>query len=256
MSVSVNEGLQNISSWLRDSRLILNVTKSEYMLIGSQRRLVKFNDSLLTLAIGGESLNRVTKCKYLGVILDANLNWKHHIDHIRCKVVKSLFLLRKARPFITSNIAKILYHTIIQSHFDYCSPVCAWSNANKTFFFNVLHILQKRALRIILKTHLMTRSNVLYQQSGIQPLQSRWKRINVILLYKCVHHIAPEYLSNRVSLQNYEYSLRNTFNKILLPKPNINFKRNSFLYIPVQYHSIVCRTKFVPFMYSVLLKRK
>ena len=227
MSVSVNEDLQNISSWLSDNKLILNITKSEYMLIGSQRRLVKFNDSHLTLAIGGESLNRVTKCKYLGVILDANLNWKHHVDHIRCKVVKSLFLLRKARPFITINIAKMLYHTIIQSHFDYCSPV--WSNANKTLL-NVLHILQKRALRIILKTNLMTRSNVLYQQSGIQPLQSRWKRINVTLIYKCVHHIAPEYLSNRVSLQNYEYSLRNTLNKILLPKPKTNFKRNSFLY--------------------------
>ena len=69
----------------------------------------------------------------------------------------------------------------------------------------------------------MTRSNVLYQQSGIQPLQSRWKRINVTLIYKCVHHIAPEYLSNRVSLQNYEYSLRNTLNKILLPKPKTNY---------------------------------
>ena len=33
-----------------------------------------------------------------------------------------------------------------------------------------------------------------------------------------------------VSLQNYEYSLRNTRNKILLPKPKTNFKRNSFLY--------------------------
>ena len=66
MSVSVNEDLLNISSWLRDNSLILNVTKSEYMLIGSQRRLVKFNDSHLTLAIGGENLNRVTKCKYLG----------------------------------------------------------------------------------------------------------------------------------------------------------------------------------------------
>ena len=64
MSVSVNKDLQNISSWLRDNRLIFNITNSEYMLIGSQRRLVKFNDSHLTLAIGGESLNWVTKCKY------------------------------------------------------------------------------------------------------------------------------------------------------------------------------------------------
>ena len=56
----------------------------------------------------------------------------------------NVFLLRKARPFITSNIAKILYHTIIQSYFDYCSPV--WSNANKTLL-NVLHILQKKGFK-------------------------------------------------------------------------------------------------------------
>ena len=57
---------------------------------------------------------------------------------------------------------------------------------------------------------------------------------------------------NRVSLQNYEYSLRNTLNKILLPKPETNFKRNSFLYtsailfnsLPNEIRSITVLTTF------------
>ena len=79
-----------------------------------------------------------------------------HIEHVRRKILKNLFLLHKARPFINENVAKILYFTIIQSHLDYCLPV--WSNATN-LVLNKMRVLQKRALRIVLKCDNNIRSN-------------------------------------------------------------------------------------------------
>ena len=95
---------------------------------------------------------------------------------------------------------------------------------------NVLLVLQKRALRIILKTDFSISSDVLFQRSGVVPKTRRWQNVNIILIFKCLHNLVPNYLSNRISLQNHLYSLRNSLVKIHLPLPKTNFKRNSFIY--------------------------
>ena len=112
------------------------------------------------------------------MILDPNLTWGTHIEHVRRKILKHLFLLRKARPFINENVAKMLYFTIIQSHLDYCSPV--WSNATNSVL-NKMRVLQKRALRIVLKCdNNILRSSELFQTLKVDPIDLRWKNTNVI----------------------------------------------------------------------------
>ena len=142
------------------------------------------------------------------MILDPNLTWGTHIEHVRRKILKNLFLLRKARPFINENVAKTLYFTIIQSHLDYCSPV--WSNATNSVL-NKMRVLQKRALRIVLKCDNSIRSNELFQRLKVDPIDLRWKKTNVILLFKTMHvQDMPIYLSSRIQMKRNPYMLRNS----------------------------------------------
>ena len=161
-------------------------------------------------------MKEVYQCKYLGVIIDPNLTWRIHVDHIRGKILKSLFLLRKARPFINVNTAKMLYFTIIQSHLDYCSSV--WSNASNTVL-NKMRVLQKRALRIVLRADFNTRSNELFRMAKVDPIDLRWKKTNVIFLFKIIHlPNMPNYLSCRIQMKPNQYMPDAIFGSNILAK--------------------------------------
>ena len=71
-----------IYQWLVSNGLTLNLTKTEYMIIGSRDRLKKIELNP-EIKIGGQSVKRVktTKC------LDDKLRWEGHIDQVS-KIVK------------------------------------------------------------------------------------------------------------------------------------------------------------------------
>ena len=62
----------------------------------------KKDDILLKLpklTISNHVIERQEFIKFIGVLLDKNLNWKEHIKCTENKIIKNLGLLYKARPF-------------------------------------------------------------------------------------------------------------------------------------------------------------
>ena len=224
---NVNEDLESVALWLNANRLLLNMNKTEYMMIGSRKKIKQFHKTGLQLYIGNEPVKEVFSCKYLGVILDPCLNWKLHVDHIRSKIIRNLFLFRKARPYVDSCVAKMLYFSIIQSHFDYCSVI--WNNTAKCTL-DKLRVLQNRAVRILIKACPDKRTHELYDEAKLSPIDNRWKTGNLIMLFKMLHNLTPTYLSSRIKLSNNSYNLRNSFNRLQLQKPKTENMRRSFLY--------------------------
>ena len=83
--------------------------------------------------------------KHLGINIDENLNWKHHISDIAIKSNKANGILSKLRHFIDRKTLKSIYHGIFEPHLYFSS--LAWtqnSNSIKRLF-----VLQKKSLRII-----------------------------------------------------------------------------------------------------------
>ena len=75
--LNLNEDLLNVNEWLISSKLTLNLTKTEYMLIGSRQRLSTLSENPF-FEINGILLERVSTTKSLGVLLDENLTWSSH----------------------------------------------------------------------------------------------------------------------------------------------------------------------------------
>ena len=59
----------------------------------------------------------------LGVVLDAKLSWKAHINHIRKKFNRVMFSLRFFRQYTTETLRKRLAAALLFPHLDYCSVV-------------------------------------------------------------------------------------------------------------------------------------
>ena len=97
--------------------------------------------------------------KFLGVLLDENLNQKEHIKYTENKIAKNLGLLYKTRPFLEKNVLLALYYSYIQTYIIYAR--IAWAvpagqilkklTANK----NVQYVL------FLIKTNLRTQGKFL-----------------------------------------------------------------------------------------------
>ena len=62
---------------------------------------------------------------YLGLVIDDNLNWHPHVEHL-CKNLNSrLFCLRKMSKFkVDGRILQLFYNAVITSVWSYC--LCTW----------------------------------------------------------------------------------------------------------------------------------
>ena len=78
------------------------------------------------VTISNHVIERQEFIKFLGVLLDENLNWKEHIKYIENKIAKNLGLLYKARPFLDRNALLALYYSYIQTYISYAN--IAWGS--------------------------------------------------------------------------------------------------------------------------------
>ena len=64
---------------------MLNVKKCNFIVFKSKKNKLKSN---LNISLNNKKIQRVDKTKFLGLIIDQNLTWKHHSGHITKKSLK------------------------------------------------------------------------------------------------------------------------------------------------------------------------
>ena len=80
----LNQDLEKVHNWLRANKLTLNInmTKCEFILIGSRQRLCILTN-FPTLSINDVQVSQVTTAKSLGVIINDKLNWSSHFEKLK-----------------------------------------------------------------------------------------------------------------------------------------------------------------------------
>ena len=125
----LNEDLVKIQEWLCCNKLSLNVSKTHYMVFTPRNKIVNdVND--INIMIHSEKIERVYTTKFLGVQIDAQLNWKGHIEYTCKKLSKCIGILAKARKVLYKSCLINLYYTFAYPYFIYCNQV--WGNAYQT----------------------------------------------------------------------------------------------------------------------------
>ena len=109
----LNEDLENINEWLISNKLTLNMTKTEYMLIGSRQRLSTLSDNP-SFEINGIPLDRVSTTKSLGVLLDENLTWSSHINKMTKRIASGIGAIKRLRSFVSLETLHVIYQALIQ----------------------------------------------------------------------------------------------------------------------------------------------
>ena len=122
------------------------------MLIGTSQRLNQLDQNPestpYAIVIDQKEVRRVKCVKYLGLIVDDKLTWSQHVDYISSRITRHIGILKCIRHFIPKESLSLLYHTLIEPYFKYCSIV--WGQCSETLK-DKLQTLQNKAARAIAK---------------------------------------------------------------------------------------------------------
>lgn len=227
----MNEDLERVAYILEMLKLKLNRSKTKYMIIGQH------DDNLPAVKIGDHELERIDQIKYLGVIIDDKLRMKQHSEYVEKKMAKKVGFLRKVRNRLDVDTSILLYKTLIQPHYDYCSSILFLMNENET---RNLQLIQNRALRIVLRRPRDSSVRQMLKDTGILSVKQRIMFNVIIFMYKAAHGKLPDYICKLLTpvSEAQPYHLRSN-NLFRLPNLLTGMGQNSLQYKGVKLYNEV-----------------
>ena len=108
----MNRELKKVQKWLDTNRLSLNVDKTNFVIFHPPS--VQIPEPVI-VRFGREKIQRENCAKFLGILLDANLSWKQHINELSKKLSRTLGFFYKIRHYVPLEILKQLYYSLFYS---------------------------------------------------------------------------------------------------------------------------------------------
>ena len=102
--------------------------------LSNRIQVVKYNSAKsvsLEIKCGvpqGSALVKYTK--FIGLLIDEELSWKYHINHVAMKISKLTGIIAKARHYLPLKTLQNIYYTMIYPYLIYCNAV--WTNTYPT----------------------------------------------------------------------------------------------------------------------------
>lgn len=182
------------------------------------------NKDNMDVTLNNEKIALVTDVKFLGIHLDDLLNWKKELAHIDSTISSACYALRKLRDEINTEQLKMVYYALVESRLRY--SIQFWG---KSYGYNPQRafILQKRAIRTIVKISQRESCRSHFQRLNILTLPSLYILVLLVNLKKYIH----EFESGEERAARENTRRKDIKNKIV---PNFNIVKHSPHYQAVQ----------------------
>lgn len=203
---TMNLEMKKVMLWIQTNKLSLNIDKTKYMVFKSPRKKVNISKDVV---INNEMIEKVNSIKFLGTILDENLNWSEHIKMIKTKISKSVGIISKAKNVFNERVLIMLYNSLTLPYLNYCIEI--WGFANKDDLDSILK-LQKRILRIVKRVNSRAESEPLFKQFKILNIRKLLRYNTGIFMYKIEKKLLPTIFSDMFK-QNSDVHAYNTRHK-------------------------------------------
>ena len=188
--------LELVERWFRANNMALNSKKTKYILFQVPNSC---KNNKFELKLGGEILSRVSPVnaeekfvKLVGVALDENLSFKHHVKQIKIKLNRANFILAKSGKFLTQEIRVLVYNTLVKSVLEFSSWV--YGNSGKSII-DELFRLQKKIVRNVMGVRRRVHTNSLFIKLGFLKLSDLIEYNTRVIGWKIWYGKAPENLS-------------------------------------------------------------
>ena len=221
ISSNINNELSKFSTWLKLNKLSLNCRKTCAMIFKHPNKVVNVPEIL----IDDTPIDYVKEFNFLGILLNENLKWCAHTNHVAKKVSKVVFVLNKLKHFLPQSILFMIYSSLIVPHLNY-GAILWEKNVSRLF------ILQKKAIRAVTKSRYNAHTSLLFKQLNTLKCPDICALHCLIFCYKIENKLLPRYFLDSDlfmktdQVHNYS-SRRNTY---VIPRIQHEFARHGIHY--------------------------
>lgn len=249
LQATVNEDLQLFHNWLSGNGLVLNVSKTVYMLFKQKNK----KEIQPNIEINNSPIQRVSNTKYLGMVVDDKLSWENHVDLICGQINPMIGAIRRCSKF-TPHLVKTIYDSYILSKAVYNIPI--WSQCAKKLTEKV-SISLTRSLKALLKLPWDTRTKNVYRMSQAKPLCAMIKVTKCKLIYKIKKKLIKSNETVQTSGEVAPHFLRSHNNYRLLRNRTNRIKNGFMNSAAILFNTLptVIKTESNPYKFYDMIKK-
>ena len=214
---SLEKCILEVKDWMSTNKLKLNDEKTEIILINPK----KYDVNVSSLKIGDEDIVFNDKAKNLGIFLDNELSMNFQISNLSKAVYLEIRRLKQISKFVSESCLKTLAASFILSRLDYCNAL--YKNLNK-YQIEQIQKLQNFAAKVVLSKSMYEHVTPCLVELHWLPVMFRIDYKIAVLTFKCLHGLAPEYLSDLIEVYQPSRNLRSA-SQNLLKKKTVKFVR-------------------------------
>lgn len=246
----INSDLSVLFNKLCQNKLKLNKDKTKVVIVTNKN----INKDDVNIYIDGSKLQIENEIKYLGVILDSKLQFDENTDYLCKKLGMKMSVMSRLRHELNTEQKAMLYRSLIEPHFTYCASILYLAKQSD---IDRLQIIQNKCMRNILRVDKYTNSQFMLNALNILSVNQLIIFRTLIFIFKIVHNLVPNYLSNKITYRNEtnERILRNG-NQINLIAAHKSCSQNALFFkgiklynsLPVNLRAENSQTKFEKYL--------
>ncbi len=201
--------LADISAWMKEHHLQLNLAKTELLVVPATPTL----QHDFSIQLGTSIITPSTSVRNLGVIFDDQLTFKEHNAKTARSCRFALHNIRKIRPLLTEHAAQLLVQALVVSRLDYCNALLAGLPSNT---IKPLQMIQNAAARLVFNEPKITHVTPLFISLHWLPVAARIKFKTLMLAYRTTTGSAPSYFHSLLRIYIPSRSLRSASERRLV----------------------------------------
>ena len=112
---AVSDTLGNVADALQMKGQSLSPEKTVAMFINRSTTVIP------AVTCNGTPIKTVTQARLLGVIVDDQLSWREHVNHLHIKIARKIGALRRSSRQLTPTARRQFFISVIQPDFEYAA---------------------------------------------------------------------------------------------------------------------------------------
>ena len=244
----IEKEARNSAGWLRDNRLCVSADKSKLLICGTKQLKAAREVPSMSIEVEGEIIEDSTSEKLLGVVLNNELTWKHHLygDENNQGLVQQLSgrigIMKLLKKSMSNEKLAYFANGIFYSKLNYCLAVFGnvfnldkykeednrYQSYTKTDNQR-LQVLQNKLNRVLLNAADQTPTAELLEASGSMSIQQLIAYQTVVMAYKVMKTEKPVHLHQKLQSHRSGHSLRDRSEYMQQPSYKLSLSREGFL---------------------------
>ena len=199
----MNTDLASISNFSKTNCLKLNYTKNKFIIFASKNNLKLLKNMVLDpITIDGQTVERETVVRNLGLYMDEELTFEYHINDLVRRAFGKLKTAWKCGKFLSANCKRIISESYVLSQFNYMDII--WRTATKRMW-DKIQGLQNNCVRFIHKLRKYDHISADFNKLNTLNMNNRTTVHALSYMYKCVTYRAPTYLQEKIKYVSYTH---------------------------------------------------